>query len=250
MCRLLGVVANRRRPISDLLARDLDPFLALAAEHRDGWGVGLRGDDGTITSVKSTDRADTSFPLRSLLNLTSTDAALLHLRMASPGFGVTVANTHPFGDDTVAFAHNGDFTPSTAIDEILGAQTLALAAGETDSERFHLAVWRRLTEGSDPADAILRTASDIRARADHFASLNCMLMTRDALYTYVESDPDSDVISRRGDGYFGIHYRQDQDAVVVASVGWPRPESEWTALPERHVLKVSPSTLEVSVIGA
>ncbi|MFF4749435.1 class II glutamine amidotransferase [Streptomyces sp. NPDC002514] len=249
MCRLLGVVAGQPQRIGGLLADDLDPFLALACEHRDGWGLGLRSGDGTVRSVKDPERGDTSDRLRALLDASTTDMALLHLRMASQSFPVSPANTHPFGDSSVAFAHNGDFVPSTALDGVIGPELLATAEGDTDSERFYLAVRRRLDEGIDPVKAVLQTAGDIRTRADGFVSLNCLLLTPDALFAYTEHDPDSEVIGRRGPGYFGIHYRQTPDAVVVASTGWPHPAPEWSVLPERHVLEIRPGTLDVTVYG-
>ena len=64
MCRLLGVVARQPQQIGGLLADDLDPFLALACEHKDGWGVGLRAGDGTVRSVKDPERGDRSDRLR------------------------------------------------------------------------------------------------------------------------------------------------------------------------------------------
>jgi predicted glutamine amidotransferase len=199
--------------------------------------------------VKDPERGDRSARLRVLLDAADTDAALLHLRMASQSFPVTSANTHPFGDAGIAFAHNGDFTPSTALDDVIGAGLLATADGDTDSERFYLAVRRRLDDGLDPAKAILLTADDIRTRAEGFVSLNCLLLTPDALFAYTEHDPHSEVIGRRGPGYFGIHYRQDPDKVVVASTGWPHPAPEWSTLLPRHVLQITPNTLDVAIHG-
>ncbi|MEV6841802.1 class II glutamine amidotransferase [Streptomyces sp. NPDC051133] len=250
MCRLLGVVGRNPRLVNDLLTHDLHPFLALADEHKDGWGMGLRSHDNAIRTVKDPARGDGSAQLQELLHTCTTDIALLHLRMASQNFPVTPTNTHPFGDTTVAFAHNGDFTPSTALDGVIGTEMLATAEGDTDSERFYLAIRRRLNEGLDPAKAILQTAADIRTRAEAFVSLNCLLLTPDALFAYTEHDPHSEVIGRRGPGYFGIHYRQDSDAVVVASTGWPHPTPEWNTLPEYHVLQITPGSLDLAMHSA
>jgi predicted glutamine amidotransferase len=233
--------------VSDLLTGDLDPFLELACEHKDGWGLGFRTQNGAVEAVKDPERGDRSGQLHALLNASATDAALLHLRMASQSFPLTLANTHPFGDAGIAFAHNGDFTPSTALDGVIGPDLLATAEGDTDSERFYLAVRRRMDDGLDSAQAIMQTADDIRSQADRFVSLNCLLLTPTALFAYTEHDRHSEVIDRRGPGYFGIHYRQEADKVVVASTGWPQPEPRWTALPERHVLEITPGSLEVTV---
>ncbi|MEV6537119.1 class II glutamine amidotransferase [Streptomyces sp. NPDC051639] len=247
MCRLLGVISGVPRPLNELLTDDIDNFLQLACEHGDGWGLGLRSSNGTIETRKDAERADWSPRLQSLLNTSTTDAALLHLRMASSDFAVTRANSHPFGDSTVAFAHNGDFVPSTALNELIGPDKLAAAEGDTDSERFYLRIRQRMDDGVDPADAILQSADEVRTRSERFMSLNCLLLRPDALFVYAEHDPYSEVIGRRGPGYFGIQYRQDADKVVVVSTERLRPEPLWTTLPERHVLQLTPGTLDVTL---
>ncbi|MFE6894638.1 class II glutamine amidotransferase [Streptomyces sp. NPDC057694] len=250
MCRLLGVVSRRPTALGDLVAEDIDSFLALAGEHADGWGVAHRTRDGTAVDIaKGTARGDTDPRLRGLLADTVTDAALLHLRMASQDFRVAAGNTHPFGDRRSAFAHNGDFDPASALDDVIGPQLLATAVGDTDSERFHLAIRRRWDEGMSPVKAVMGAADDIRSLAKGFVSLNCLLLTPDGLLAYTEHDPDSAVIARRGPDYFRLHYREDDGSVAVASTGWPQPAPRWTPLPERCLLEVVPGTLTVTVHG-
>ncbi|MEU3519907.1 class II glutamine amidotransferase [Streptomyces sp. NPDC006654] len=252
MCRLLGVVSQRPAPMAELVADDLVPFLALACEHSDGWGMARRTVDGTGTAIgidKGVGRGDLSARLGRLLDGSVTDAALLHLRMATPGFASVASNTHPFGDSGAAFAHNGEFTPATALDEVIGPALRATAGGDTDSERFHLAVRRRMDEGTDPVKAVLRAADDIRALANGFVSLNCLLLTPDALLAYTEHDPGSAVVARRGADYFRLSYRHNGDTVVVASTGVPQSGSQWTPLPERSLLEVRPGTLTAVVHG-
>ncbi|WP_331728148.1 class II glutamine amidotransferase [Streptomyces sp. NBC_01176] len=247
MCRLLGVVARRPAALTDLLTPDLDPFLALATEHADGWGVARRTADGSVGIIKDPRPAGQDARLRPLLDTTVTDAALLHLRMATPGSGVTLANTHPFGDYRSAFAHNGDFFPVNALDDVVVPALPEAAEGDTDSERFHLAIRRRTDDGMDPVKAVLQAADDIRAHAERSASLNCLLLTPNALLAYAEHDPDSEVIARRGADYFHLRYRKTADAVVVASTGWPQPAPHWQRVPERGLLELVPGTLETRV---
>ncbi|GHB68430.1 class II glutamine amidotransferase [Streptomyces viridiviolaceus] len=250
MCRLIGAVSPQPTTTRDLFAEDLQPFLALADEHDDGWGMAVRVPNHTVEVVKEPERAHDGLRLRSLLDTSTTDAALLHVRMASPGFPVTMANTHPFGDKSSAFAHNGDFSPAGALDEVIGADLLAAAEGQTDSERYYLAVRRRMDDGLGPVKALMQAADDIRSLADRLASLNCLLLTPHGLYAYTEHDPASEVIGRRGPGYFGLHYRTTEDGrTVVASTGWPHPAPQWDVLPERHVLELKPGTGAPTVHG-
>ncbi|BBB00317.1 hypothetical protein RVR_7326 [Actinacidiphila reveromycinica] len=247
MCRLMAAVARSPRPLDDLFAEDLDPFVSLACEHSHGWGVASITRHGTVGFVKEPERADESAWFHGLMVDRTTDAALLHLRMASPQYPVVYGNTHPFGDRRTAFVHNGDFHPAGCLDDLIGAPLLATVEGETDSERYYLAVRRRIDDGVPPPKAIAETAAAIRARCTRFASLNCMLLTPEAVFAYTSHDPYGEVIGRRGAGYFSLSYRVDPDKVLVASAGWPQDPPRWSALPEGHVLEISRGGLAVTV---
>lgn len=238
MCRLIGVVSTEPAPIVDLVGDDLEPFLNLACEHKDGWGLAYRNEDGAVAIAKGVDRADDSDLLRGLLKSCVTDMAVLHIRMASPNLAVRLENTHPFGDPRAAFAHNGEIRPATVLDPVIAPGLLAGAIGDTDSERYFLAVRSRIDEGAGPPEAICVTARRIRADASMSVSLNCMLLTPAGLYAYAEHDPDSEVIGRRGAGYFGLSHRQTPTGITIASQGWPQPEPRWTRIPELRVAEV------------
>ncbi|GAB6901819.1 class II glutamine amidotransferase [Kineosporia succinea] len=235
MCRLIGAVSRHRAPVADLLGDDLDPFIRLACEHKDGWGLAFRQEDGTIGILRGIDRADDSDRLQHALKHQLTDMAVLHIRMASPNLAVTVNNTHPFGDARAAFAHNGEIRPVAALEKLIDPDLLATAAGTTDSERYYLAVRERMNRGVTPGDAITLTAQAITQSSDLVVSLNAMMLTPTGLYAYAQHDPHSEVIGRRGPAYFGLSYRQEEDLVVVASEGWPQPAGRWAALPDGEV---------------
>jgi predicted glutamine amidotransferase len=252
---LLGVVSRTPARLSDLLADDLAPFTALAAEHKDGWGVAYwgatdlpaSGDAGAGTDlaiVKSQDPAHTSMAFARTVAGVSTDAALLHIRMATPGLAVNLDNTHPFTTGPIAFVHNGEFTPPEAINALIDPDLLSGAQGTTDSERFFLLVRTHLRD-SDPATALALAAADIRDRAG-IVGLNCLMLTPEALYAYVEYNPEAEVFQRREPDYLSLHYRVEPDHFVVASTGWPQPEPAWTLLPEREVLEIRRGSLRVT----
>ncbi len=243
MCRLLGVVSRAQAPLPDLLGDTLAQFTALAAEHKDGWGVAY-ADGPQVNAVKEELPAHTSAAFARTVKGIATDAAALHIRLANPGSPLTWENTHPFTAGAMAFAHNGDFSPSEAVDSLIDPELLADARGTTDSERLFLLVRMHLRD-SDPATALALAAMDIRARA-RYSGLNCLLLTPDALYAYVESDPDSEVSRRRGPEYFPLRFRVEPDRVVVTSTGYPQPADEWTVLEEREVLEIRRSSLRVT----
>jgi predicted glutamine amidotransferase len=250
MCRLLGVVTRAPLPLDTALDGLVGPFTELSLEHRDGWGIAAgQGTGSSPLVVKGIEPAAGTDSWGRTLAGTVTDAALLHLRLASPGLPVVPGNTHPFTVGTVAFAHNGYFTPYDALDELIAPELLAGAAGSTDSERYFLRVLTLLRERG-PADALARAAADVRERAAAYASLNCLLLTEDALYAYADEDPESEVSRRRGPDFFRLRYRVDEDRVVIASSGIPQPDDRWTVLPYREVLEIRRAGLRVTTTRA
>ncbi|MFF1871102.1 class II glutamine amidotransferase [Kitasatospora herbaricolor] len=244
MCRLLGVVTRDPMRLVDSLTALIEPFTKLACEHSDGWGIAAWRPDGELALAKDVIPAHTSPAYAAVTTGPATDAALLHIRMASAGLAVDERNTHPFTAGTLAFAHNGDFLPTDAIDDLIDPDLLAGAAGDTDSERYFLRILTLMRE-TDPVDAVALAAADIRARAG-IGSLNCLLLTQDALYAYAEEDPESEVSRRRGPDFFRLRYRVQDDRVVVASSGIPQATADWSVLPYRQVLEVRRTDLRLS----
>jgi predicted glutamine amidotransferase len=237
MCRLLGVVATQPASLSELLAAELEPFVELASEHKDGWGISYVNPYGQVVTAKEAISAHQSATFRLLIEQVVTTAAILHLRMGSPGHMATMLNTHPFGGVHCGFAHNGQFTPAGALDGTLG-DGLAAARGDTDSERFYLAVRHRIDSGTAPAAAIAEAAADIRVLADGWESANCLLLTPSALYAYADHSPGSETIKRRGPGFFDLRCLTEPHRVVIASTGWPQPADRWQRIHEHRVLEI------------
>ena len=245
MCRLLGMVSRMPARLAGTLAGVLEPFTELSCEHPDGWGV-ASWQDGRIDVVKDVVPARSSARYAEAVGVV-TDAAVLHLRKASPGLPVEPRNTHPFVAGSIAFAHNGYFTPVDAVDELIDADLLAAAGGTTDSERYFRRILTRL-RGEDPMTAIALAAADIRARTS-FGSLNCQLLTEDALYAYADEDPESEVSRRRGPDFFRMRYHAGPDRVVIASSGLGELP-DWSVLPYRQVLRIDRANLDVRTYPA
>jgi hypothetical protein len=129
-------------------------------------------------------------------------------------------------------------------------------AGTTDSERYFLhLMWRLAARDGDMVAAIADTTAAISRRYTA-GSLNAILLAPDALYAisfYDRSMVPADRLRERGHGgdpdevaaYFDLAYQVTDDAVLVASSGWPMPG--WTPLPSAHVLVTDRRTLATSV---
>jgi predicted glutamine amidotransferase len=241
---MIGVVAGAETPLRTLLEPVLEPFRSLSAEHNHGWGSAA-WSGGELTTTRDVQSALRS-PAFDRTIATETDAAIVHLRMATDSLSVGLQNTHPFVADGMAFVHNGAFAPVAALDELIGPDLLATARGETDSERYFLLI-RRLLEERGPIAAVTAAAAAIRERAMTFASLNCLLLTEKSLYAYAEEDPASEVSRRRGPDFFRLRYHAGAGRVLVGSSGIPQPDGDWQVVPYGQVLEVDRESLRVTL---
>jgi predicted glutamine amidotransferase len=239
VCRLLGFVADRPRTLQDLLGDDLADFTALSLKHGDGWGFATPGAAG-FDVRKSPDAARASAEFAAVAGELAADVCMVHLRWATMGLATTLDNTHPFTLGSYAFGHNGSIDPPRSIDPLVAPDLLAARRGETDSERYFLALLTQLRAGLAPLDALASTV-DALAQLPH-SSLNCMLTTPDALYAVSSHDPAAEDEAEE-DHYYRLHWTVRDGAVVVSSSGWG---SGWEELGNDEVLVVDRASGAVS----
>jgi predicted glutamine amidotransferase len=253
MCRLLGYCARDRASLADLMTEPgLRHFSALSQWHGDGWGIAWY-DDQHLHVEKSPGRAIDEPAYDKLTHCALGDVGLVHLRMATPGLPVEACNTHPFTRDGFALAHNGAIHPQDRLGELLPPEWDRQRTGITDSERYFLHVLADLERnGGDVVAALASTIDHIDSKFTA-NSLNAILLSPDTLYAICCYHPERipvEGLAVRGytgvpERYFDLAYRVTQDAVVVASSGWP--QDGWTFVPNRHVLVVDRRTLRISV---
>lgn len=248
MCRLLGFVARRPRPVVDVVGADvLDEFVALGRVHCDGWGLAWRADGSVHVHTSSGSALDELVPFASGL---VTDAAVLHLRWASAGLAVEPANLHPFSGQGAAFAHNGTIWPPDALDALLAAEPgpPVPRRGSTDSERYFALVQHGLLAGLSAPDAARRALALIRPHYRR-ASLNALLLTPDALVAIAAGDGAAlerrwvdhcvlrGVEGEHNEIFYTLRTAQVGDAVLVGSTGFGA--LAWQALPDETVTALS-----------
>ncbi|GAB3347536.1 class II glutamine amidotransferase [Modestobacter lapidis] len=243
MCRLLGTVSTIPRTLDDVLGSERAAFLGLAAVHGDGWGHAWSTGVGELEVRKSPESALTSVELAELAGGRPAEAALTHLRWATLGLSVGPGNTHPFTDGRIAFAHNGSIAPPAALDDLIVPDVAARRRGDTDSERYFLALLSRLAEGASPAEALAATVAGVLAGGAEVHSLNCLLLTPDALLAVCCYDAE-----RGADrDYYPLLHRRTGDTVVVASTGWT-DSAGWSTVSNGQMLVVERGTLHTSVV--
>jgi predicted glutamine amidotransferase len=257
MCRLLGYCSRDTASVGELLgAESFRAFTSLSELNRDGWGMAWYAGSRPA-AWKSAGRADREPEYDKLAWQPLGDLGLVHLRWATPGLAVSDANTHPFRYGAYAFAHNGAIYPQERLGEMLPAEWERQLVGSTDSERYFLhLMWRLGERDGNLVAAVTDTTADISRRYTA-SSLNAILLTPDelcAISFHDRSMVPADLLRQFGHAdrpdevaaYFDLAYRVTDDAVLVASSGWPMPG--WMPLPAGHVMVTDRRTLATSVL--
>ena len=253
MCRVLGYCAKKHVSVTDLVGGPgFAAFTALSQWHADGWGMAALDGDG-LHVTKSRQRAGEDPDYLRLAGEQLGDTGLVHLRWATPGLAVEDRNSHPFTWGEFAMCHNGAIRPQDRLPELLPPEWERRLTGTTDSERYFLHIMAGVE--ANGGDVIAAAADTVRRiRADYVPnSLNAILLAPDALYAISWHDPERiphEAIRARKSPedptcYFNLGYRQTEDAVVVASTGWP--QDGWGVLPNSSVLAVDRATLDLRV---
>ena len=130
------------------------------------------------------------------------------------------------------------------LDQLIDPSLADRRQGSTDSERYFLALLSRLARHDDEADAVAATVADVVGLATGAKSLNCMVLTPQALYAVCSYDPASE----EDPDYYPLLYRATADTVVVASTGWT-DSTGWTTLSNGQMLVVDRASMVTSVVG-
>lgn len=246
MCRLLGYVTRTPTTLVGLLGeQDLAAFIELSRKHGDGWGF-ARAGAGTVEVHKAPEAAHASGSFARIAREDPADLAMVHLRWATLGLPVVSRNAHPFTDGRIAFAHNGSIRPPAALEDLLTKDVAPLLRGDTDSERFFLAVLSRLAGPVEDSDAVASAyAQAVTAIASGLAhsSLNSMLVTPTHLFAVCRYDVAEELREEEPE-YYRLRYRVLPQGVVVASSGWGRG---WQDLANGQMLVVERATLALSI---
>lgn len=243
MCRLLGVVSRLEHALTELVPGELPLFTALSERHKDGWGV------ASYPSGSGADGGDDPAPLRPLVRH-GIDTALasnaygdavaeargeviaVHLRRASVGLALELANTHPFVEGEMTFSHNGQFDLSEELRARILARGGRTPAGTTDSELFLslITAWAdelpRVGGERDWAGAIQHAAAELTQLTTELfgrppESLNCLLTMPGTLVAYAQHDPAQAPGDQPVEVY-DLRWRADADRVLVSSTGYPQ----------------------------
>jgi len=237
MCRLLAFTSSERKSFYDVVGTDFEKFVALSAEHKDGWGIGYEGE-----VVKDINSAKDSELLSEAGKNLQTSGALFHLRLASKGLTVDIDNNHPFIHGTTTFMHNGTIRPTEVAEQFISQKYRGLVTGGTDSERFFYALLSQIDE-LGLVEGIRNTVNLIRGIAD-YSALNIMVQTPETLVAVCEFNVNNQS-EWSGPDHYELRFAQRDGDFLIASTGWGN--SDWEHLDNHQMLIVNRSTLEYSI---
>lgn len=237
MCRLLAFTSLERKSFYDVVGADFDKFVALSAEHKDGWGM---AHDGNI--LKDLKPAVESPELNQSASTVMTDGALLHLRLASKGITINIDNNHPFIHGSTTFMHNGTIRPGNTAEQFIDEKYKGFIQGTTDSERYFYAVLSAIDKHG-LVEGVRTTVNSIRAIADYTA-LNIMVQTPETLIAVCEFN-EANKSEWSSEDHYELRFTKRGNDIVVASTGWGN--SDWNHLDNHQMLIVDRSTLEYSI---
>jgi len=237
MCRLLAFTSLERKSFYDVVGADFDKFVALSAEHKDGWGM---AHDGNI--LKDLKPAVESPELNLSASTVMTDGALLHLRLASKGITINIDNNHPFTHGSTTFMHNGTIRPGNTAEQFIDEKYKGFIQGTTDSERYFYAVLSAIDKHG-LVEGVRTTVNSIRAIADYTA-LNIMVQTPETLIAVCEFN-DANKSEWSSEDHYELRFTKRGNDIVVASTGWGN--GDWNHLDNHQMLIVDRSTLEYSI---
>lgn len=261
MCRLAGWVSRTPVTLAEVLGEAaVARFVHLSDVHADGWGAAWFGVDGSLRTHRSGAAAHTDRGFTDLATGTATTAGCVHLRLGTPGCGHGVLSNHPFVDGPWALAHNGAISPGDRVDQLLTPGSHRRPRGETDTERYFLALRDELDRnGGSVPDAVDHVVARMAEVGLEASSLNAMLMGPDALHVISSHDADwqattipvwpaedlaSGVVLPP---YFPMIHRETDDLVTVASSGIVSDLDGWKPIPNHAVLSTDLTTLTTTV---
>ncbi len=261
MCRLVGWVAATPVTLADVLGHTaVKRFTHLSHVHADGWGAAWHDEHGELVVTRSPTAAGTDPGFAEFATTRATTAGFVHLRLGTPGCGYGPLSNHPFTDGPWALAHNGAIAPGERIDALLTDDDPRRPVGETDTERYFLALRTELDRNGgsvpDAVDHVLTRMARVGLTA---SSLNALLLGPDALHVISSHDADWQATTIQvwpadelASGvvlppYFPMIVKETGDLVAAASSGIVSDLDGWRAIPNDAVLRIDLNTRSTTV---
>jgi len=251
MCRIYAHIAPTAVSACDLLVDSKKSLLAQSRakgrEQKDGWGIGYVSPKRSALSPKIYKSPGAMYREIAKLKKAAGVAAPVvigHIRAASnprklpKRVMIGMANTQPFTDGTLVFAHNGTVNVPDAVVKRLGALRGSVK-GLNDSEAYFwqfMKFYRKSGKVAQALENCLKELKGLSARPHH--GLNTVISDGSKLYAFCHYPSKAKaLLSRRPWGRMVYAVRKDR--VVVASE--PLDGGKWKDLREGQLLEADGS---------
>ena len=249
MCRLLGIygeVGGWRTvalEFGKLAEYGNVPPGAGAPGHKDGWGMARSSEDGTamvevIRRIGSAHGAPEYVDALTAIGRRPR-VFLCHLRKASPGVPVTIANVHPFFSSGWALIHNGTIYNPAALPT---NPAFNPASDGSDSERL-LACLTGVLLGAEGGGARGDALADALEQLDiRYTGINCIFSDGGELFAVRDYKTTGD--------YLSLHYCVLPKGAIVCSEPLRVAGLEgarWRPLENRSILRIHGAPPKVEI---
>jgi predicted glutamine amidotransferase len=246
MCRLLGLVGQIDL-WQDVLFKFqefaesgmLPPIPNLPPGHKDGWGMACSTTNPSEMNLigKYQGSALESLYYKKNINSYVIQPAIFmcHIRKASPGINLSLANSQPFIYKGWAFIHNGTVYDASKLDY---NRKMVRTSDNSDSEYlFYHLLTRIFSKSTDTTvkERLIDCFSKIKVE---FSSVNNILSDGRNLYAIR--------YSKEYETYFSLYYCELENGVIISSEPIQLDElrdKEWNEIPNRSLLSVSSNPL-------
>jgi predicted glutamine amidotransferase len=243
MCRLLGYVADHPTSFEDVIGEGFQKFVDLSHEHKHGWGIATCSIDGKIDTEHDLTTAALSPKFAESRSGMKSDAALLHLRLASKGLTVDLSNNHPFVYGKYSFMHNGTIRDSALLEKYIDQKFVKEYKSSTDTEKYFYALLTSI-EKNGLVEGIRETVAHI-VKENDYSSINAMLLTPEKLVAICQFN-EEDKSEWTVDSHYELRYLVEDGVIKIASTGWGK--DDWIALKNHSILLIDRKTQEIEVL--
>jgi len=204
----------------------------------DGYGVAWLSNDNVPCAYKNVLPIWSDTNLKSLGRSLSSRLWLANVRSATPGQGISEANTQPFIKDELIFTHNGclmpfDKTVKASLLDILSNEIRAEINGNSDSLYLFALLQQQLLTQASIAEAIIGMINTLETVcADKVkALLNFVISDGEVIYACRHALNDSCP---------SLYYLLGENQIQIASEPLT-PNDEWLTFPEHSLISFNHS---------
>jgi len=250
MCRLLSTVGKPKgwTEIVMKFQRQADtgaipPLTGIAPGHKDSWGMAKSNIDKSgmeIVGKYLGSAMEANDYKNNVFTLSETPYIFMcHLRKATPGIQISLANAHPFRWNNWAFIHNGTVYEA---DKLKVGANFQSTSDNSDSEKFfQFLLTYILDEESNQTvpDKIIDALLNINVP---FSSVNSIMSNGHELYAIR--------YCTRLEDYFSLLYCETHKGIVISSEQINISELKaykWEEIPNRSIIRAAGDPLKIEI---